>query len=323
MVWPAHGYARETHLIDYKYYDEEWIDGASTVSEGGDAEEEESDIIFNANDRFLDLPNSVTSTLKQCWTHLFDLYPQVPNCPTCVAHFCISIPVLSLDHRSTLRPRIRWLSKAIPYPYKPVSIFEQSLKMGDCNFTLFRLALDRFEERARLRPDSDPFPTQTWLDLLWGSPLDNMSLGSWKRNPLSTMYGYWPSIYHWLPRVLLHTAFFTFLSLGYMYAFPFVAFEYISPSIFREIDYSQNHPILYVLGFTGIYMVLNILGAAILIVLFWDSLFMFLKIVWTPAVVLFVITWVLVYVVGTLLIGLGVISPDIRWPPQLLLPFKR
>lgn len=137
-----------------------------------------------------DLPSSVTSKLKQCWTHLFELYPHVPNSPTQIAHIRVSVPVLTPDHRSTLRLSLRWLSREILYPLKPRSIFEQSLRTGDRNTTLFRLAIAHFEERANLRPDINPFPTQTWVDILYGSPLDITSLSCRKRNPLFIKYGY-------------------------------------------------------------------------------------------------------------------------------------
>lgn len=104
--------------------------------------------------------------------------------------------------------------------------------MGDRGFTLFRLALARFEERAKLRPHRDTFPTQTRIDMLYGSPLDLMSLGSCKQNPLYIEYGYWPSIRHWLPSLLLHIVFVAVASLGLMIAWPFTVREYIYPSIF-------------------------------------------------------------------------------------------
>lgn len=251
IIWPASDYRNDSPLVNYRYYWDEWS------IETPAAHQQEA---------------SITPKLEQCWMYLFHLYPQVPNSPTQFATLRISVPFLMLAPCSALRVRLRWLPVNIHYPIKPRSIFDQSLRMGDRNFTLFRLALAHFEERAKLRPDTDAFPTQTWLDWLYGSPLDTMSLRSWRRNPLSTKYGYWISFGHWLPHAWLHTAIFIFLVFGLMFCLQ-VFIEYAIPAISVNTNPDSPQGVLaMVIVWITLLLFLQVLGFVFLGMLFWDSL---------------------------------------------------
>lgn len=253
-IWPPPGDSTWPPLINYKLYLDEWSDEAPAEC------------------------SSVTIKLKRCWSYLFDLYPHVPNSRTYTTQISVPVPWFTLDRQPTLRPRLRWLTKDIPYPFRPPSIFEQSLGMSDDGFTLFRLAMARFEERAKLRPHRDAFPTQTWIDMLYGSPLDLMSLGSCKKNPLYIKYGYWPSIRHWLPSLLLHRFFVAVAPLGFAIALPFTFYVYVFPSMFVVTDIYKLYPnggILFMIAslFIGLFLVLE--GISIFLMMFLDSLTIF------------------------------------------------
>lgn len=132
--------------------------------------------------------------LLMCLKYLFRAYPDVPDCRW-MSRPLLPTPLLSSPSIASITP---WLS----LHYRGASLLEESLTVyqgywepGKRPNPFFKATVEFFEEEARRRPRSHPFPRQSWLDvMIFGSPLDHLKMRSWRQTTLRTQHKYWPSL---------------------------------------------------------------------------------------------------------------------------------
>jgi hypothetical protein len=140
------------------------------------------------------------SEAATCWDYLFDVFPNVPNSLVELREFKFPlIPYITLDSNQHIIYILRYLRAIVRYRYEYRSIISQSIGIdNEHNFELFRVAVTRFRARGDERAHMEPFPEQTWRDVLTVSPLDKLPKSCWHQTWIVAEYGYWPSIWRWV-----------------------------------------------------------------------------------------------------------------------------